>query len=142
MLNRRLIIIKETHPTNKEQCQETIEKIIYISHTRSGFAFSVGIVSRFKHQPHVQHIDGILRIIRYLKGSIRRCILFFQHLLMHIEKEIKMGESPPMNTLPQWKKTLEEKGEKNKKVTAVSSVEDDFMGFAKEIVEVLSLQKL
>ena len=56
--------------------QKMVGKLIYLSHTRLDIAYAVGVVSRFMHQPQIQHMIAIMRILRYLKGMSSRGILF------------------------------------------------------------------
>ena len=47
-----------------------------MSHTRLDIAFAVSMVSQFMHAPGQQYFDVVYRILRYLKGSPRRGLLF------------------------------------------------------------------
>ena len=53
-----------------------VDKLIYLSHTRPNIAYAVGVVSRFMHRPQIQHMTTVMRILRYLKGTSGRGILF------------------------------------------------------------------
>ena len=53
-----------------------VGKLIYLSHTRPDIAYVVGVVSRFMHMPHIQHMTTVMRIPRYLKGTNGRGLLF------------------------------------------------------------------
>ena len=46
-----------------------MEKLIYQSHTRPDISYAVGVVSRFIHLPQLPHMDAVIRILRYLKGT-------------------------------------------------------------------------
>ena len=61
---------------NKGQYQRMVGKLIYLSHTRPDIAYAVGVVSRFMHQPQIQHMTAVMKILNYLKGTINRGILF------------------------------------------------------------------
>ena len=54
---------------NRGQYQKMVGKHIYLSHTRPDIAYVVGVVSRFMHQPQIQHMTIVIRILRYLKGT-------------------------------------------------------------------------
>ncbi|XP_016579224.2 secreted RxLR effector protein 161-like [Capsicum annuum] len=42
----------------------------YLSHTRPDIAFSVGVVSRFMHNPSKLHLGAVKRILRYIVGTL------------------------------------------------------------------------
>ncbi|XP_047261116.1 secreted RxLR effector protein 161-like [Capsicum annuum] len=44
--------------------------LIYLTHTRPDIAFSVGVVSRFMHQPSKVHYGAAKRILRYIGGTL------------------------------------------------------------------------
>ena len=50
------------------QYQRMIGKIIYLFHTQLDITYVVGVVSRLMHQPQIQHMTALMRILRYLKG--------------------------------------------------------------------------
>ena len=61
---------------NKEQYQRLVGKLIYLAHRRPDIAYVVGIVSQFMHNPQEEHMEAAMRIVRYLKGSPDRGVLF------------------------------------------------------------------
>ena len=44
--------------------QRMVGKLIYLSHTRPDITYAVGVVSRFMHQPQIQHMTTVMRILR------------------------------------------------------------------------------
>lgn len=58
-------------PANKERYQRLVGKLIYLSHTRHEIAYVVSIVSQFMHSPSEEHMEAVMRILRYLKGAPR-----------------------------------------------------------------------
>ena len=70
---------------DKEQYQRLLRRLIYLSHTHPDIAFAVSMVSQFMHAPRQQHFDAIYRILRYLKGSPRRGLLFKGHGHLQVE---------------------------------------------------------
>ncbi|CAL8164435.1 unnamed protein product [Prunus armeniaca] len=56
-------------PTNKERYQRLVERLIYLSHTRPDIAYAVSVVSQFMHSPSEDHMNAVLRILRYLKSA-------------------------------------------------------------------------
>ena len=134
---------------NKGQYQRMVGKLIYLSHTRPDIAYAVGVVSRFMHQPQIQHMAAIMRILRYLKGTSSRGILFRNN--DHLDLLAYTGADWPGDrddrrftfgyftlvggNLVTWKI-------KKQKVIALSSAEAEFRGIAKGVTEVIWLKKL
>ena len=61
---------------DRGQYQRLVGKLIYLSHTRPDIAYAVEVVRRFMHQPQIQHMTTVMRILRYLKGTSSRGILY------------------------------------------------------------------
>ena len=43
--------------------------LLYLTHTRPDISFTVGLVSRFSHDPHESHWQASKRILRYIRGT-------------------------------------------------------------------------
>ena len=56
--------------------QRLVGKLIYLSHTQPDIAYVVGVVSQFMHSPHESHMEAIYKILRYLKSTPGKGILF------------------------------------------------------------------
>uniref|UniRef100_A0A803L1U3 Mitochondrial protein n=1 Tax=Chenopodium quinoa TaxID=63459 RepID=A0A803L1U3_CHEQI len=69
-------IVEGAKATNREQYQKIVGKPIYLAHTRPDIAYTVGVVSRFMHLPQIHHMTAVMRIPRYLKGTISTGIYF------------------------------------------------------------------
>ncbi|KAJ0434928.1 putative RNA-directed DNA polymerase [Helianthus annuus] len=76
IVNQKLYMEEKAELADKERYQRMVGKLIYLSHTRPDIAYVVGVVSQFMHQPQGTHMDAVLRIIRYLKGTAGHGILF------------------------------------------------------------------
>jgi hypothetical protein len=63
-------------PTNKERYQRLVGKLIYLSHTCPDIAYAVSVVSQFMHNPSEEHMDAVIRILRYLKSSPGKGLMF------------------------------------------------------------------
>ena len=50
-----------------------IEKLFYLTVTRSNMTFAVGVLSRSMHQLREVHWTTILRILAYVKSSLKVC---------------------------------------------------------------------
>lgn len=53
-----------------------VGSLVYITITRPGIAYVVGVVSQFMQKPRMIHLDAAYRILRYLKGSPGKGLLF------------------------------------------------------------------
>ncbi|KAH9763108.1 protein kinase domain-containing protein [Citrus sinensis] len=56
--------------------QNLVGKLIYLSHTRPDITFAISIVSRFMHHPREEHLKDVYRILRYLKSTPGKGLLF------------------------------------------------------------------
>lgn len=56
--------------------QRIVGKLIYLSHTRPDIAYAVSVVSQHSHDPKQKHLNEVYRLLRYLKGSSGRGLLF------------------------------------------------------------------
>ncbi|KAK8948413.1 hypothetical protein KSP39_PZI005292 [Platanthera zijinensis] len=65
--------------------QRLVGRLIYLSHTRPDIAYIVGVVSQYMHSLKTRHLDAAHRILRYLKTSPGRGILFTPNADMKIE---------------------------------------------------------
>lgn len=74
--NLKLDPAKAEKVTNKEKFQSLVGKLIYLPHARPDIAFVVSLVSQYMHSPRQKHFDAEYRIVRYLKGSPRKSLMF------------------------------------------------------------------
>ena len=49
---------------------------MYLEHARFDLAYALSVVSQFMHPPSEEHMNVVIRILRYLKSSPRKGILF------------------------------------------------------------------
>ncbi|BBN68766.1 Ankyrin repeat family protein [Prunus dulcis] len=49
--------------------QRLVGRLIYLSHTRPDIAYAVSVVSQFMHSPSEDHMNAVLRILRYFKSA-------------------------------------------------------------------------
>ena len=79
------------HPTkienviDRERFQKLVGKLIYLSHTRPDIAFVMSMVSQFMHSPGQEHFDIACRILRYLKGTPGKGLMFRKQDNIQIE---------------------------------------------------------
>ena len=61
---------------DKDQYQRLVGKLIYLAHTRPYISYVVGVVCRFIHLPQIPHMGALMRILRYLKGTSNKAVIF------------------------------------------------------------------
>ncbi|KAA0057708.1 reverse transcriptase [Cucumis melo var. makuwa] len=61
---------------DKEQYQRLVGKLIYLSHTRPDISFAVNTVSQFMQAPYEEHMEAVKRILRYLKTTPGKGLIF------------------------------------------------------------------
>ncbi|CAL2271616.1 unnamed protein product [Prunus armeniaca] len=66
----------DQEPTNKEQYQRLVGRLIYLEHTRPDIAYVVSVVSQFRHSSNVSYRNVVDRILRYLKSSLGKGLMF------------------------------------------------------------------
>lgn len=76
IVNQKLYMEEKAELADKGRYQRMVGKLIYLSHTRPDIAYAVGVVSQFMHQPQKNHMEAVLRILRYLKGTTGHGVLF------------------------------------------------------------------
>ena len=76
IMNHRLQVLKDAELINQTQYKKLVEKLIYLSHTRPDLAYAIGVVSRFMHKPQKQHLEAVYRILRYLKGTAGKGVMY------------------------------------------------------------------
>ncbi|KAA0060528.1 hypothetical protein IC582_014265 [Cucumis melo] len=63
-------------PVDKEQYQRLVGKLIYLSHTRPDIFFAVSAISKFMQAPYEKHMEAVNRILRYLKNTPGKGLMF------------------------------------------------------------------
>ncbi|GFZ14462.1 hypothetical protein Acr_24g0006520 [Actinidia rufa] len=62
--------------TNKERYQRIVGRLIYLAHMRPDVFYAVSVVNQFMHDPRTLHLDVVYRILRHLKSTPGKGILF------------------------------------------------------------------
>ena len=70
---------------NKERYQRLVGRLIYLCHTRPDISYAVSVVSRYMHDPRSGHLDAVYRILRYLKSSPGKGLMFKSHGHLNVE---------------------------------------------------------
>ena len=76
VVNHSLRMIDGAELADKKMYQHLVGKLIYLSHTRPDIAYTVGVLSQFIHQPQKSHMKTAVRVVKYLKGSAGKGVLF------------------------------------------------------------------
>ncbi|XP_038900901.1 uncharacterized mitochondrial protein AtMg00810-like [Benincasa hispida] len=63
-------------PVNKERDQNLVGKLIYLSHTRPNISYAVSVVSQFMQALYEEHMKAVERILRYLKTTPGKNLMF------------------------------------------------------------------
>ncbi|CAL8174598.1 unnamed protein product [Prunus armeniaca] len=77
--NHKLGLYPDQVPTDKERYQRLVGKLIYLSHTRPDIAYVVNVVSQFMHSPSEDHMGPVMCILRYLKVTPRKRLMFCKY---------------------------------------------------------------
>ena len=72
-------------------------KLIYLAHTRPNIAFAVSCMSQFKHSPYKSHLDAVYRILKYLKGTPGRGLMFKKNEGRNIEVYVDVDWESSVN---------------------------------------------
>lgn len=70
---------------DKGRYQRLVGRLIYLSHMRPDIAFVVSLVSQLMHAPGPEHQEAVFIIIRYLKGSPGKGLLYKNRGHLQIE---------------------------------------------------------
>ncbi|XP_061374822.1 uncharacterized mitochondrial protein AtMg00810-like [Gastrolobium bilobum] len=84
-MNHFLVVYLDQDETDKNIYQRLVGKLFNLSHTRLDIAYSVSIVSRFMHSPSEEHMNTIYCILKYLKGSPGKGLLYYKNNKAGIE---------------------------------------------------------
>ncbi|KAM0019206.1 putative RNA-directed DNA polymerase [Helianthus debilis subsp. tardiflorus] len=149
MVNHGLHMEDGAELADKERYQRMVGKLIYLSHTRPDIAYAVGVVSQFMHQPQTSHMEAVLRIIRYLKGTTGHGILFKSNGHSEIQAYTDADWAGDKGTRRSTSGYFTMVGgnivtwrSKKQKVVALSSAEAEFRGIARGLAEILWIRKL
>ena len=74
--NVKLKSAAEDEVIDRECYQRLAGRLIYLSHTRPDIALVVSVISQFMHAPGPAHFEVVFIILRYLKGTPRKGLMF------------------------------------------------------------------
>ena len=147
--NKKLHVTNETDGVNKEQYQRLVGRLIYLSHTRPDIAFAVSVVIQFMHSPNTYHLEAVSRILRYLKGTPGRGLLFKKNGHLQIEAFTYVDWAGSVTDRRSTSRyctflggNLVTSRSKKQSVVARSSAEAEFRSVAHGICEVLWIRRI
>ena len=65
---------------DKGRYQRLVGRLMYLAHTRPYLAYALSIVSQFMHNPGEQHMNAVMLILRYLKSTLGKGVLFTKNV--------------------------------------------------------------
>ena len=77
--NHRIAEYPDQVPTDKSRYQRLVGRLIYLSHIRPDLAYVVSVVSQYMHNPSKDHMNVVMRILRYLKSALGKGLVFRKH---------------------------------------------------------------
>ena len=83
--NAKLEAQTERTTIDRGMYQRLVGKLIYLTHTRHDISFFVSIVNQFLNNPMEEQLNAVYRILRYLKGSPRKGLMFRKTLNRNLE---------------------------------------------------------
>jgi hypothetical protein len=148
--NHKLGLAEEDEEmADRGEYQRMVGRLIYLSHTRPDIAYAISIVSQFMHAPSKRHMAAVTRILKYLKGTPGKGLLFSKNEQRGVHgytdsdwagNQIDRRSTAGYFTfvegnLVTWRS-------KKQKVVARSSAEAEFRGLAKGICELLWVRRV
>ncbi|CAL9016998.1 unnamed protein product [Prunus brigantina] len=147
--NHKLGLYPDQVPTDKERYQRLVGKLIYLSHTRPDIAYAVSVVSQFMHFPSEDHMGAVMRILRYLKVTPGKGLMFCNYGHTDVEGYTDADWAGSVTdrrstsgyftfvggNLVTWRS-------KKQKVVSRSSAEAEYRGMAQGVCELLWLRRL
>ncbi|RVW29009.1 Retrovirus-related Pol polyprotein from transposon RE1 [Vitis vinifera] len=76
---------KNNAPVDKGRYQRLVGRLIYLSHTRPNIGFSISVVSQFMNNPTKEHMEAVNRILRYLKMTPGKGLLYKKNYTRDVE---------------------------------------------------------
>jgi hypothetical protein len=147
--NLKLCVHSNQVPANKERYQRLVGILMYLAYTRPDLAYVLSVVSQFMHSPSEEHMNALIHILRYLKSSPGKGILFTKGNSLDINGYIDADWAGSVQdrrstsgyftfvggNLVTWRS-------KKQEVVVRSSVESEYKGMAKAICEMLWIRNL
>ena len=63
-------------PIDKRRFEHLVGRLIYLTHAQPDIGFAVSVVSQFINHPMEEHMEAVHQILKYLKMTPRKGLLF------------------------------------------------------------------
>ena len=73
--------------TDKGRYQRLVGRLMYLAHTRPDLAYALSVVSQYMHNPGEQHMNAVMRILRYLKNALGKGIVNPQSIEVYTDAD-------------------------------------------------------
>ena len=73
------------------QYHRLVGKLIYLTVTHPNIAYAVSVLSQFMPAPRVVHLDGVYRVLAYIKRAPGKGLLYRRHGHLHVEAYFDPG---------------------------------------------------
>lgn len=83
--NKNIEESDESSLVDKGGYHQLVRRSIYLSHTHLDSAYVISVVSQFVHSPWESPMKAVYRILRDLKSSPRKALLFARHDRLKVE---------------------------------------------------------
>jgi len=74
--NTKLLLNQGEPMSDPEQYRKLVGKLNYLTVTHLDISFAVSMVSRFLNSPCEDHWNAVIRILKYIKGSLGKWLLY------------------------------------------------------------------
>ncbi|XP_034229403.1 uncharacterized mitochondrial protein AtMg00810-like [Prunus dulcis] len=147
--NHKFGLYPDQVPTDKECYQRLMGKLIYLAHTHPDIAYAVSVVNQFMHSPSEDHMGVVMSILRYLKVTPGKGLMFSKY--SHIDVEGYMNADWAGSVIDRCSTSgyftfvgsnLVTWRSKKQKVVSRSNNEAEYRGMAQGVCELLWLRRL
>lgn len=82
--NQQLALVTSPDLPDPTAYRRLVGRLVYLKATRPDLSFSIHVLSQFVHQPKEAHWEAVLKVVRYLKGTIGQGILLRANSPIHL----------------------------------------------------------
>nr|KYP44454.1 hypothetical protein KK1_034031 [Cajanus cajan] len=75
--NQKLMMYQGEIFLDPKRYRRLVGKLIYLTITRPDISFAIGVVSQIMQNPHIDHWNAVIRILRYIKSAPGQGLLYF-----------------------------------------------------------------
>ncbi|XP_024031285.1 uncharacterized protein LOC112094508 [Morus notabilis] len=77
---RELCVEPNQIPADKGRYLRLVGRLMYLVHTRPDLAYALSVVSQYMHNLGEQHMNAVMRTLRYSKSALGKGILFTKNI--------------------------------------------------------------